>query len=266
MSSSIPRKLRRRINQVVLDVEDLDLKECTRAEFDEEFQRAQDFLDGNGVIKSSDYRVRLLRIKEIAYSNFGVNLHQEVPVVDEALKYRDYAGVSERSFLRLHVETTQYSIKQFYGDGRAKKSGLLWKFNRAGRIASVSAVSPIFRSSPQEMIVAQNGEEVDWKEARVTTFQIPKEIFELRPYFANDPARVYLNTLRWGHITSRKLLEHIQAGTTLDPFQDNEISLRMASEDPFAMSMLKKAGELFPHLYTKGDLLFLEYRPNRVSS
>lgn len=267
MSSSIPRKIRRRINEVVEGVELLDLDQCTRAEFDEEYDSAANFLEGNGIKRDSDYRRRLTAARETAYIHFGVKPKKVEPQEDKTLEAkpdtdRHYAGVSGRSFLRVNVEENGYSIKQLY-NYQGSKSGLLWRFNKSGRIMSVNFVATPYDHVPSPIIVANGQTQEDWSKTPVQTFNIPREILRLRSYFSNDPLRVYQDITRWGHIGSSALLEGIVARTTFDPLHaTDELPLRMIIDDCSALAMLRNASSIFPFLLSEGDKLAIEYRPN----
>ena len=277
---SIPRKIRRLINDRVLDIEELDLKKETLESFKQKLGKTCQYLEGNGVTSESEYRKRLRVIEEKADSFFkkimGSNNNHHAPIsnpirLDIPLTPKPellrtvvtpitYVGIIKGPVVRVIADKDHYYLQSNYGPNKLK---LRWSFNECGRLEQLE-----FGTNETFSLIVSiqdiKDRPIRWNYSPIKVYPFSDEVASINTKLYGRDAIAYELLMGWGHITSRKILE-LSEGTGIGrcKIQNGERNLSTIVQNDKAIEMIGEARKIFPFLEFNGDSYTLTYRQNR---
>jgi len=265
---ALQRKLRRELNDAVLEVVELDLSKETTKSIEEKIHRVVCTLDRNGVSGESNYRTKIASFRKIAkeyFENGKVKVISESPFKIDPDKRRVYNGFIEPFTFKVTIDPHEYFLERFPARTQPK-TNLRWGFNHIGRLKGLDY--KISRNCGKLVSVTQTYRTSDeWQESEMWVFPIPQEVLKLKPIFRNaEIYAVYQTMIEWGHISCRNLLEQVNLGKIeYLPCKREEIPLVEITNDNNGLEMISAAANIFPHVKAnKSGKYTLRYEPFKI--
>ncbi len=284
----LTREERREINSLLLDLEEINLSgnDFDYSGVQTQIQGVEGLLGSYGVVSSSEYYKRLGNVRGVVegFSKVDSGNSSQEEIIDENVQEetideriqeekRSYAGSIGNNFLVVNPEKDFVYISQFYQrKEKGHKIKLNWRFNREGRLESItSSFIPECKYGSimifQEALEPDRGNE-DWSNAVFEYFSLDKKFDELSKRFAGfDDEFRYRSLVLFGHCNTWSILKSMRDGSIIDPFYLNEgqKSLKSIGEDSVAVSILEHACLIKPRVsLCLGDrnlgLLTINYR------
>ena len=262
----LARKIRRELNNRVLQLEELDLTELGLEDFLGELEKVNNYLSGNGVTSESEYRKRVKEAEENARRYFlGEKRLEDLAQPEDALETQENVGRPPDTVYIGYVNSTLYEVIEHSKGLSIRDSGkkgrnriiLNWNFNPLGRLNFVG-FRTFHRDEKGFIIGVRNiGIPLDWQNAEVMTYEIPIEIIRANKLYGNIPSiSLYGRIMAWGHADARNIIKGLENGKFEDPselknYKRSLLELRSTQH----MDTLRIASTIFPYLSENGNNL-----------
>jgi hypothetical protein len=260
----LARKLRRELNDRVLELEEFDLSGLKLEDFLRELGKVNDFLNGNSVASDSEYRRRVKDAEEIARRYFsGEKRIEDLVLPQVALEHQQngerpsdivYIGFIDSILYEVVEHSKGLSIRDSGFKGR-KRLILNWNFNPAGRLRFVGYGTSDREEKDIIIGVYNVGLPLDWQTTHIMTYDIPHEMFQTYKLYGNIPSvSLYGRIMQWGHSAARKIVRGIENENVGNPYEFKyyQRSLLELRTTPH-MDSLRTASTIFPYLSENND-------------
>ncbi len=268
----LPRRLRRELNEVVLNVVELDLTKETPESLKEKkrkaivalYLRAKEYR--MEINPESDYIERLNIFEECAKQFFEQG--QVKPIAKTHIKIdpdkrRVYRGFVDPLTFRVTIDPDEYWLQSFPGKKQPRTS-LRWVFNPRGRLKSLDC-----KVSENRMklisVMSQDKASYEWRESEINAYHIPQDVLKLKLIFRNaQVCTIYQTMIQWGHINSNNLLENLSSERIeYIPCNPEETPLAEIVNDNPAIQMIRATASIFPYVKVdRNRRYFLRYEAN----
>lgn len=270
---ALPRKLRRELNDIVLNVVELDLAKESLESLKEKKRKAIAVLYSKAneykteIRPESDYIERLNIFEESAkqfFENGQVKPVVQTPIRMDLDKRRVYMGFVDPFTFRATIDSDEYWLQSFPGKKQPKTS-LRWGFNSFGRLKSLDC--KISENRMRLISVLQTNKiSNEWQESEINAYPIPQDVLKLKPVFRNaETYAIYQTMIYWGHMHPNNILENLSSEKIeYIPCNPEEIPLTEIVNDAHALEMIKATASIFPYVRVdKNGRYFLRYEANR---
>lgn len=251
---ALERKLRKKLNEAILEVEAIDPYDEDPKIFERKIIIAREILDRNGVLAESDYRARLRTIEEIARQAFEQkkieNKEQGCaqPAEQNKNQIQTYSGFLRRMRIKVSSYTEGYSLKRFPEQG--KDNSFRWKFNPKGRLENLDFTTK-FGSKPIVSTSCSGSPNEDF--AQITTYPIPREALFFTSGIQNKLKKnIYGTLIEFGYDYIKDFLNDIKSKRIKQyPVFNGEIALAEIINNNSAMEMIKTTAGIIHYIDEK---------------
>lgn len=235
------REQRKKIAERLRKLKELDITTEDPDKIQQEVKQISELFTLYGVPgNSSHYRELSHFCEEVAshYKQQSINFKQGK---------RDYVGMLRDVRLRVTAVRDHLFVSRIYG----RRVKLSWRFNKAGRIDSVDAM--LFPENTVTHLIKTLGgfdKDPEWYECEAR-YKYLTQLDVLNPGFSSlDDEKKFQSILRFGHSTTRDLIENLERGNIKDSYdlRGRQRQLSEIVQDEAAMYMVRRAGELMPSI------------------
>jgi len=261
---ALPRKLKREINESVLELVEIDLTKETSESIKEKIQKVVYTLDRNSVSEKSDYRSKLVDFEEYARQFFQKAYIKPILKTNinnikiDPDKRRIYTGFIDPFTFRVTINPSEYWLQGFPGKKQQPKTRLRWIFSYNGRLKNLEC--KIAENHMKLISVLQTNKKSDERqESEINVYPIPPEVLKLKPIFRNaEIYAIYQTMVYWGHKHSNNILENLGSERIQYlPSNPEEIPLAEMINDSHALKMIEATAGILPYIKRNGNGKYL---------